>query len=120
MENHKENFWAITLKLFECFHFYQNHSFFPAYSHLIPVSCSFSMFNFSQMKSLLTLFLLTLLEVSLPYPSSGRDGPIYTGALSELHDCADHSSAHVAACQILSGGMNCSVWSENMWRSWPP
>lgn len=52
--------------------------------------------------------------------SSGKDGPIYAGALSELHDRVDHSYAHVAARQILSGGMNCSVWSERMWKGWPP
>ncbi|MCJ8739865.1 hypothetical protein PDJAM_G00052320 [Pangasius djambal] len=65
-----------------------------------------------------------LAELSQPFlavpPSSGRDGPIHTGALSELHDRADHSSAHVVARQILSGGMNFSAWDESMWKSWPP
>ncbi|KAK2881741.1 hypothetical protein Q8A67_019009 [Cirrhinus molitorella] len=33
------------------------------------------------------------------------DGPIRTGAVSELYDCVDHSSAHVVTGQTISGRM---------------
>lgn len=81
------------------------------------------MFNLRQTKNLI-FSLLFVLELSWPLlpvpPLFWRDGPIHTGALSQLHDRADHSSAYVAARQNLSGGMNCLVWSESMWKSWPP